>query len=502
MAKSPGSAGLTVAAAVPASGTAVGGMLVPLVLAQFLCSFAATTMNVAISSIASDLGTTVGGVQTAITAFTLTMAALMIPGSKLTDIWGRKLCFRLGLVVYAVGALIAALSQALPGLILGYSLGQGIGTALLIPPVYILATVFYDDIRARARAFGAISAAGGIGSAAGPLIGGLITSAATWRLAFGVQVLLVLVILYLARRIADPGVQGARPRFDFVGAILSAAGLFFVVVGILQAGTYGWFQSTQDFVVGSTVLIPAGGISPLWLFVLVGALLLLWFFRHISSMERAGKEPLLATRMFKNRVSNLGLVTQSIQWLVLLGLSFVVSVFLQTARGNSAIETGLILTPATIGILVSSMAAGRLAQRRAQATLIRAGFVVTIAGVALLLLFVPGTSNVLPFVPGLLLVGLGVGVMLTSSVNLVQSSFPEKDQGEISGLSRSVSNLGSSLGVAIAGTVIVASLATANAGYALALIVLMVFAVIGLIAAIMLPVTAPPPPTPEANPTP
>jgi MFS family permease len=466
-------------------------MLVPLVLAQFLCSFAATTMNVAISSIATDLGTTVSGVQTAITAFTLTMAALMIPGSKLTDIWGRKLCFRLGLVVYGVGALVAALSQALPGLMLGYSLGQGIGTALLIPPVYILATVFYTDVKSRARAFGAISAAGGIGSAAGPLIGGLITSAATWRLAFGVQALLVLVILYLARRIADAGVQGQKPKFDFVGAVLSAAGLFFVVIGILQAGTYGWFKSTQDFVVGSTVLIPAGGISPVWLFVLIGALLLVGFFWHIASAERGGKEPLLATRMFKNRVSNLGLVTQNIQWLVLLGLSFVVSVYLQTVRGYSAIQTGLILTPATIGILVSSVAAGRLAQRRAQATLIRAGFVVTIVGVGLLLALVPGTNDVLPFVPGLLLVGLGVGVMLTSSVNVVQSSFPEEDQGEISGLSRSVSNLGSSLGVAIAGTVIVSDLVTGNTGYALAIVVLMVFAVIGLIAAIMLPASGP-----------
>jgi MFS family permease len=204
-------------------------------------------------------------------------------------------------------------------------------------------------------------------------------------------------------------------------------------------------------------------------------------------MERAGKEPLLATRMFKNRVSNLGLITQNVQWLTLLGLSFVVSVFLQTVRGYGAIETGLILTPATIGILVSSMAAGRLAQRRSQSTLIRAGFITTMVGVALLLALVPGSSDVLPFVPGLLLVGLGVGVMLTSSVNVVQSSFPEADQGEISGLSRSVSNLGSSLGVAIAGTLIVANLATPNAGYALALIVLLVFAGAGLIASIMLP---------------
>src|SRR5262249_26625446 len=157
-------------------------------------------------------------------------------GSKLTDIWGRKVCFRLGLLIYGAGAVIAALSQGLPSLILGYSLGEGVGTALLIPPVYIFATVLTSDPRARARAFGAISAAGGLGSAAGPLIGGLITSAATWRLAFGVQALLVLVILYLARRVPDPGVHGKKPSFDLLGAVLSAAGLFFVVIGVLQAG--------------------------------------------------------------------------------------------------------------------------------------------------------------------------------------------------------------------------------------------------------------------------
>ena len=305
-------------------------------------------------------------------------------------------------------------------------------------------------------------------------------------MSFVVQAVVVGVILVLSRRIVDPGVQGPKPRFDLVGAVLSAAGLFFVVVGILQAGTYGWITAKQDFVIGNTVVIPAGSISPLWLFVLIGALLLAWFFWHIRSMERAGKEPLLSTRMFQNRVANLGLITQTTQWMVLLGLSFVVSVFLQTVGGYSAIETGLILTPATIGILVSSLGAGRLAQRYSQVTLIRVGFVTTIAGLALLLLLVSGATSVLAFAPGLLLTGLGVGVMLTSSVNVVQSSFPEKDQGEISGLSRCVSNLGSSLGVAIAGTIIVAQLA-GNREYGLAVIVLGVFAAIGLLAAILMP---------------
>jgi MFS family permease len=484
----------------PDAAGAARGALLPLVMAQFLCSFAGTTMNVAISNIASDLGTTVSGVQTAITVFTLTMAALMIPGGKLTDIWGRKVCFRLGLVIYGAGALLASVSQGLPTLMAGYSLGQGIGTSLLIPPVYILATVFFSDIKSRARAFGAISAAAGIGSAAGPLIGGLITSAASWRLAFVVQALLVVYILYLSRRIDDPGVQGAKPRFDLGGAILSAAGLFFVVVGILQAGTYGWLRATQDFVVGNTVLISQGGISPLWLFVLIGVVLLFWFFQHIRSEERAGREPLLAIKMFQNRVGNLGLVTQNVQWLVLLGLSFVVSVYLQTVWGFNAIQTGLMLTPATLGILLSSMGAERFAGRRAQATLIRAGFGMTIVGVLLLLWLVSATSSVLTFVPGLFLVGFGVGVMLTSSVNVVQSSFSEKDQGEISGLSRSVSNLGSSLGVAIAGTVMVSSLVTGNGGYALALVVLTAFAVVGLVTAFLLPSEPVEAPQPGASP--
>jgi MFS family permease len=469
------------------------GVLLPLALAQFICSYAASNMNVAISNIAADLGTTVSGVQTTIAVFTLTMAALMIPGSKLTDILGRTYLFRRGLLVYGVGALIAAAAPGLGILILGYSLLEGIGTALLIPPVYILATVFYPDLTSRARAFGAISAAAGIGAAAGPLDGRNITTAISWRAAFVVQAIVVGIVIIQSRSIVDPGVQGPKPGFDIVGTILSAAGLFFIVVGILQASTYGWGRAGQDFVIGNTVVIPEGGVSPVWVFVLIGVVLLALFFRHIRSMERAGKEPLLSTRLFQNRTSNLGLITQNIQWLVLLGLSFVVSVYVQTVRGYSAIETGLILTPATIGILLSSMAAGRLAQKRSQATLIRAGFVVTVVGVLLLLLLVRETSNVFTFAPGLFLVGVGVGVMLTSSVNVVQSAFPEEDQGEISGLSRSVSNLGSSLGVAIAGTVIVSSLVEGNLGYALALVVLVVFALVGLAAAFMLPVAPVPP---------
>ena len=462
-------------------------ILLPLALAQFICSYAATTMNVSISVIAKDLGTDVHAIQITITFFTLTMAALMIPGSKLTDIWGRKFCLMLGLIVYGLGALIATFAQGIGLLMFGYSLLEGVGTALLIPPVYILCTVSFLDLPTRARAFGVISAAGGIGAAAGPLIGGVITTTISWRASFALQVLVVALIIVLSRRLADPGVQGAKPKFDIIGTILSAAGLVFVVLGILQAGTYGWITASQNFTIGNTVVIPQGGISPVWLFVGIGALFLVGFFFWIRSRERAGKEPLLSTRLFHNRTSNLGLVTQLIQWFIIQGSFFVISVYLQEVHHYNAIQTGLALTPTTIGILIAGALAGRLAQKRTQKRLIWVGFVLTIVGMILLLLLAGLTSSSLASIPGLLLIGLGVGTMLTSSVNVVQSSFPDKEQGEISGLSRSASNLGSSLGTAIAGSVLVTTLVQPDKTYPLALITMIVFACIGLIAALLLP---------------
>jgi MFS family permease len=462
-------------------------MILPLALAQFIASYAATNMNVAISAIATDLGTNVAGVQTAITLFTLTMAALMIPGSKLTDIWGRKRCFVLGLIVYGVGGLLALLAQGLPLLIVGYSLFEGVGSALMIPPIYILVTVTFPDVKSRARYFGLISGAGGLGAAAGPLIGGLVTSAISWRASFGLQVLVVAWIAILARKIADPARPGPKPRFDLTGAVLSAVGLFFVVLGLLQSRTYGFGKSRQNFTIGNTVVIPKGSISPVWLFVAIGALFLLWFFLHVRSSERKGRDVLLPLRLFRNKVANLGLGTQTIQWLILQGSFFTVSVYLQEVWKYNAIQTGLMLTPATIGILAASVGADRFARRHPQRWLIIAGFLATAVGMILLLALVRQHSGILSWVPGLLLFGAGVGVMLTSSVNVVQSSFPDADQGDISGLSRSVSNLGSSFGTALVGSLMVAVKLPVGKTLAVALAMLLVIALIGLVLAVLIP---------------
>ncbi len=425
--------------------------------------------------------------QTAITLFTLTMAALMIPGSKLTDIWGRKRCFIIGLAVYAVGGLLALLSQGLPLLIVGYSLLEGVGSALMIPPIYILVTVSFPDVKSRARYFGVVSGAGGLGAAAGPLIGGVVTSAISWRASFGLQVLVVAWIIWLGRKIKDPARTGPKPRFDLTGAVLSALGLFFVVLGLLQSRTYGFFKSRADFTIGNTVVIPKGSISPVWLLVAIGALFLLWFFLHVRASEKKGKDVLLPLRLFRNKISNLGLGTQVMQWLILQGTFFIVSVYLQEVWKYNAIQTGLVLTPGTIGILAASAAADRFARRHPQRWLIIAGFLVTAIGMILLLALVREHSGIWTWVPGLLLFGAGVGVMLTSSVNVVQSSFPDADQGDISGLSRSVSNLGSSFGTALVGSVLVAVRLPAGQPFAVALTMMLVFTVIGLVLGVLIP---------------
>ena len=463
-------------------------MILPLALAQFIASYAATNMNVAISAIAKDLNTTVAGVQTAITLFTLTMAALMIPGSKLTDIWGRKRCFVGGLIVYGIGGLLALLAFGLPLLIIGYSLLEGVGSALMIPPIYILITVAFPDVKSRAKYFGVVSGAAGLGAAAGPLIGGLITSAISWRASFGLQVLVVAWIILLARKITEPAVSEARPpRFDITGAVLSAAGLFFLVLGLLQSRTYGFFVSRTDFKIGSTVVIPKGSISPVWLYVAIGVIFLAWFFLHVRSAERKGRDVLLPLRLFHKKIANLGLGTQTIQWLILQGSFFVVSVYLQEVWKYNAIKTGLILTPATFGILLAAAGADRFARRHPQRWLIIAGFLVTAVGMFLLLVLVRQHSAVWTWIPGLFLFGVGIGDMLTASVNVVQSSFPESDQGEISGLSRSVSNLGSSFGTALVGSVIVAVNLPAGKPFSAALIMMLVFTLIGLVIGVLIP---------------
>ena len=314
-----------------------GAVVLPLALAQFIASYAASNMNVAISTIAADLDTDVTGIQTTITLFTLTMAALMIPGSKLTDIWGRKFCFILGLIIYGAGALLAALAQGLGLLIIGYSLLEGVGSALMIPPIYILITVVFDDLKTRAKWFGVVSGAAGLGAAAGPLIGGLITSYVSWRASFLLQVA-------GRRRDRAPRPTDRRP----------AAGRRATVASTCWAPSCRPPGSSSSCS-GSCRPAPTAGrargcgsSSPVGVVVLAGFFLLRAGPRawrpDAAGVRRACSATGRRTWACSPRTSSGSSCRASF---------FVISVFLQQERGYSAIQTGLMLVPATIGILLS-----------------------------------------------------------------------------------------------------------------------------------------------------
>jgi MFS family permease len=433
-------------------------LLLPLCLAQFMSSYDTQSMSVAIGDIVSDLDTTVTRVQTAISLFTLVMAAGMITGSKLADMWGRKRTFIAGVALFGFGALLTALTPSINVMYISWSLLEGLGSILMIPPIYILITVSFEDTKARAAAFGAVTAMAGIGAASGPLLGGAITTLISWRASFALGATLAVVVLLLSNRIVEAKPQGPRPKLDIIGAILSAIGMIALVLGTLLAGQYGWLTARQDFSIAGQVLIEEGGISPVLPCVAIGIIVLLAFGAYMGYRERRGKVPLVRTRVLRNRVAFFGLITQGAQWFLSLGIVFITSVFLQVTFEYSAIETGLILTPATLGILFLSRRAGKIAHKYSQRAIIQAGFVVVGAGVLILFLMVDANSAAWRFIPGLLLIGSGIGLIMPASVNLVQSAASEEDQGDISGVSRSASNLGSSLGTAVAGAVLVSVL--------------------------------------------
>jgi EmrB/QacA subfamily drug resistance transporter len=429
-------------------------MLVLLTLAsgQFLMTLDSSVMNVSIATVAKDVGTTVTGIQGAITAYTLVMAALMITGAKIGAIIGRKRAFAIGCVIYGCGSLTTSLAQSLPVLLLGWSFLEGVGAALILPAIVALVAGNFPTER-RPAAYGLVAAAGAVAVAVGPLIGGFFTTYLSWRLVFAGEVVIVLAILVLARRIADaPGEK--RPQLDVVGAVLSALGLGLLVFGVLRSGEWGWIQPKAD---GPSW----AGLSPtLWL-VLAGLLVIWLFFQWQTRREVQGKEPLVRPAMFRNRQLTGGLTMFFFQYLVQAGFFFVVPLYLSVALGLSAIETGVKILPLSVTLLAAAIGIPRFLPQVSPRLVVRAGLLSLLAGTAILLgALDPEAGAEIVFVP-MLLVGVGIGALASQLGAVTVSAVPDDQSPEVGGVQNTMTNLGASLGTALAGSLLIATLTSA-----------------------------------------
>lgn len=424
--------------------------LVVLGAAQFVMVLDQAVMNVSISQLVVDLDTDVTAIQAVITLYSLVMAMFMIAGGKVGDLIGRRPAFTVGLVIYAIGSSITALAPNVIVLAIGWSILEGLGAALVMPALAALIAGNYEG-RQRAVAYSVIGAVAGAGIAVGPIVGGWATTTLTWRVVFVGEVVIVIAVLASVRLLRDVPSDDTRPRLDVMGIVLSALGLGLVVLGLLQAGTWGWLVPKSSpitpFGFALTPFVVAAGGLVLWLFV--G-----WQRRR----ERAGTDPLVHLDLLDIPTLRAGLRSLLAQNLILMGVFFTIPLYLQLVLGLDALETGVRMLPVSIAMFIAAIAGARLRTRFAVRTVVRAGFASTILAILWLLWTVEPTLLEVRFALAMALLGVGMGLIASQLGDVVQSSVDASGRSEAGGLQYTALQLGSAVGVALIGAIVLSGL--------------------------------------------
>ncbi|MCW8119174.1 MULTISPECIES: MFS transporter [Streptomyces violaceoruber group] len=421
--------------------------------AQFLMVLDTSVMNVSISQLVEDFDTEVTAIQAVITLYALVMAAFMLIGGRFGDILGRRRMFLTGLAVYGVGSAVTAVAPSLWVLTLGWSVIEGLGAAMVLPAMAALVAESYRG-RDRAIAYAVVGGLAGAGIAVGPLLGGWMTTYLTWRLVFAGEVLVVVVVLLCRRVIATPIPAAKRPRLDGVGAALSAAGLGLGVLGVLQSSTWGWIEPRNP---PFTVL----GFSPTLFVIGAGIAVLAQFRVWEGRREARGTDPLVHLSLLGRPVLRAGLTTLLSQNLILLGLFFAIPLYLQVVQGFNAFQTGLRLLPVSATMLVTSLCGSALGHRMGPRRVVRLALAILAAAVVWLLATIDPVIDDAQFAGAMAVLGAGVGLLASQLGNVVQSGVGEEERSEAGGLQFTAQNLGSSLGTALIGSILVGALAGA-----------------------------------------
>jgi EmrB/QacA subfamily drug resistance transporter len=426
-------------------------VLFVLCAAQFLMVLDQAVMNVSISQLVKDFDTSVTTIQAVITFYSLVMAALMITGGKVGDLIGRRTAFAVGMVIYASGSALTAASWSVASLALGWSVLEGIGAALVMPALVALVAGNFLGER-RALAYGIVGGMAGVGIAVGPILGGWLTTYYSWRWVFVGEVVVAAVILLLVRSVQDSPREGRAPQLDVVGSVLSAVGLGLVVLGVLQSSTWGWLNPRnapfEIFGFAPTLFVIAGGFVVLGLFVT-------WQRRR----EHEGRDPLVRLDLFKNLALRAGVSMYLAQNMILMGIFFVMPLYLQVVLGYDAFDTGVRMLPISVTLFAAALAGPKLAQWFGPRTTVRAGLVILLVGSGLLLSLIEPELDTGWFAITMAILGLGMGMISGQLGNVVQSSVQESERSEAGGVQNTAQQFGSSLGVALMGAIVIGGLA-------------------------------------------
>ena len=433
-------------------------VVIILACAQFIMVLDSTVMNVSITEVVRDLNTTVSGLQAAITFYTLTMAAFMLTGGKLGDIWGRLKAFRIGAIIYGIGSLITAFSPNLGTLMVGWSLIEGLGAVLVIPAIAALVAMNYKG-KDRVVGYTIIGAASGIAIAAGPLIGGYVTTYLSWRYVFAAETIIMAIILVLSRSLASTDRAKKGIKIDLPSVALSVSGMGLTILAILQSKTWGWVSPKTIPSINGHEVAPLG-ISIVAYLLLAGIALLYFFTQRQHKLEAAGKNPLLQVSMFSIKTLRSGLAVLSAQYLIIAAVFFVMPIYLQMVLGLDALQTGKKVFPLSVSIVIFSALGSRLISRFTPRQIVRSGQLALVGGSLLILGSIDPQMRSALFAVGLLVLGAGLGLLASQIGNVTMSSVSREQTSEVGGLQGTFQNIGASLGTALIGSIMITSLTT------------------------------------------
>lgn len=418
-----------------------------------------TLLNVSLGTIIREFNTDIQSIQWVITAYALTLAALTITGGRIGDLFGRKRMFLTGAVIFAIGSFLASVSTSVPTLLLGESLIEGVGAALMMPATASLLVANFHG-KDRAVAFGVWGGIAGASSAIGPILGGYLTNNFSWRWGFRINVGVVLVLLLLSFLIHEGSIQRKRSQLDLLGVIFSSLGLLGIVFGIIESSTYGWIFPKESFLLfGEPVTF--FGLSIISFILLLSSLVLLLFFAWEQYIEKKGKTPLVSLSIFKNRMFSVGVLTTAVISLGMVGTIFVLPVFLQSVLQLDAFNTGLALLPLSLSILIMAPLSGILSNKIPTKYIILTGLILDVIGMIVLAASLSVNATTTSLIPGLVIFGIGMGMVMAQVSNLTLSAVPVELAGEASGINNTLRQVGSSLGSAIIGAALLSGL-TAN----------------------------------------